>query len=457
VNALAVFNSELYVGGNFVALGDGSTSANHIAAWDGSSWSNLTSGSSNGVGNNVNALAVYGSNLLVGGGFTMLGDGTTKTNYVTGWSSASSNFIDPLRSSSQFPTGLSGKVSALAEYNGKVYAGGSFLYPGDGSTSTKNIAAWEGNGVFSSLPCGSSNGVGANVFALTVFNSKLYVGGFFSTLGNGTSAKGIAAWDGTAWSTIPIGSSNGVAGSLNAFAVFNSKLYVGGVFTKLGDGSTSAKYIAAWDGSSWSNLTSGSSNGLDSNVNALAVFNSKLYVGGNFINLGNGTSAKGIAAWDGTNWSTLPIGSSNGVGNVVYALAVFNSKLYVGGNFLTLGDVSTSAKGIAAWDGTDWSTLHIGSSNGVGSTVYALAVFNSKLYVGGNFVALGDGSTTANRIAAWNGTAWSTISLSMNKNGLMGTSVGAFVAVGSRLYMGGEFVGFADRSSSALNFAALGF
>jgi trimeric autotransporter adhesin len=453
VDALADFGGKLYVGGTFTTLGDG-TSTNCIAAWDGSAWSNLTIGASNGVVGGVAALSVIGGKLYVGGSFTTLGDGTPANRIVT-WSSTSS-FDDVFRSSLLPAAGFSSNVASVAMFDGKVYVGGTFAFTSDGTTSANRIAAWDGS-VWSNLTIGASNGVGSAVRTLAVFGSKLYVGGLFTTLGDGTtSAKYIAAWDGSAWSILPIGSSNGIGGQVVALAVFGGKLYVGGFFTTLGDG-TSAKYIAAWDGSAWSTLPIGSSNGVGGTVSALAVFGGKLYVGGQFTALGDGTtSANRIAAWDGSSWSALPIGSSNGVVALVNALSVFGGKLYVGGTFTTLGDGTTSANRIAAWDGSAWSALPIDSSNGVGSgTVSALSVFSGKLYVGGVFTTLGDGTTSANRIAAWDGSTWSALSVG-GSNGLSGP-VSAMAANGSSyLYIGGGFTGFGDNSGPAGNFVRYG-
>jgi trimeric autotransporter adhesin len=291
--------------------------------------------------------------------------------------------------------------------------------------------------------------------ALAVFNSKLYVGGNFNTLGDGTtSAKYIAAWDGSAWSVLPSGSSNGVDCGVNALAVFNSKLYVGGSFTLLATGRPLPRVSRRGTGARGRSSPAAAATGLVAGVYALAVFNSKLYVGGDFTTLGDGTtSAKRIAAWDGSAWSVLPSGSSNGLSSAVYALAVFNSKLYAGGGFTTLGDGSTSAKNIVSWDGSAWRTLASGTSNGVGfpwDRVYALAALSSReLYVGGSFTTLGDGTTSAKRIAAWNGTVWSTLP-SAGSNGVGGTYtyVNALAVVNaSDVFVGGNFPALGDEST----------
>ena len=59
---------------------------------------------------------------------------------------------------------------------------------------------------------------------------------------------------------------------------------------------------------------------------------------------------------------------------------------------------------IARWDGSAWSAL----GSGMNSTVKALAFDNSgNLYAGGYFTTAG--GETVNRIAKWDGSAWSAL------------------------------------------------
>ena len=226
-------------------------------------------------------------------------------------------------------------------------------------------------------------------------------------LGDGTTAANyVTAWSPASSTFVdafrsPSQPSAGILSAIGAMALFAGKVYVGGDFIFTGDGTVSAKRIAAWDGSAWSVPTGGGIYGLGGTVLALAVFNSKLYVGGNFPTLGNGSSAKYIAAWDESAWSTLPVGgNNNGVGAQVSALAVFRSKLYIGGGFTALGD-SSSAKYIVAWNGSTWSTISSGSSNGMSGDVYALAANgSSSLYMGGLFASLGNNIAPAGYFAA---------------------------------------------------------
>src|SRR5262245_14642239 len=75
-----------------------------------------------------------------------------------------------------------------------------------------------------------STGLDNNVFAMTVYNGKLIVGGRFHFSG-ATALNRIAQWNGTSWQ--PLGS--GLAGSeVRALTTFNGNLIIGGTFTAAG-------------------------------------------------------------------------------------------------------------------------------------------------------------------------------------------------------------------------------
>jgi hypothetical protein len=158
------------------------------------------------------------------------------------------------------------------------------------------------------------------VTVLAVSGGDLYAGGQF-TMAGGTAANRIAKWNGSSWTALGSGITNG---GVNALVVSGGELYAGGWFTKAGGGA--ANFITKWDGNSWVALGSG----VSAAVTALAVSGRDIYAGGFFNTAGN-VWALGIAKWDGNNWTSLgTIGS-------VLTLAVSGCDLYAGGDFTTAG------------------------------------------------------------------------------------------------------------------------
>ena len=122
-----------------------------------------------------------------------------------------------------------------------------------------------------------------------------------------------------------------------------------------------------------------------------------------------GVAANHIAKWNGSAWSALGSGMGGDRCQLVYALAVDGAgNLYAGGYFTTAGGVA--ANHIAKWNGSAWSALGSGMSDGA---VAALAVDGAgNLYAGGYFTTAG--GVAANRIAKWNGSAWSALGSGMD-------------------------------------------
>jgi hypothetical protein len=406
VSALAVSGSDLYVGGQFTTAGG--NSANYITKWDGSAWSSLGSG----LNNDVYALAVSGSSLYVGGKFTIAGGNSA--NYIAKWEGSAWSSLG---------SGLSGDwdytdVSALAVSGSDLYVGGHFFVAG--GSEANGIAKWNGS-AWSALGSGLSY---TNGLSLAVSGSDLYVGGWFPSAG-GTAALNIAKWNGSAWSAL----GSGLNDRVNALAVSGSDLYVGGSFTTaIGN---PANYITKWDGSAWSSLGSGLSSDWEyTDVSALAVSGSDLYVGGNFTSTG-GNAANHIAKWNGTAWTAL--GSGIDLYGRVSALAVSGNDLYVGGSFATAG--GNPVNNIAKWDGSAWSALGSGlEGGGLYGGVSALAVSGRDLYVGGSFATAG--GNAAKNIAKWDGSTWSALGGGL---GGLNDKVSALAVSGNDLYVGGHF------------------
>jgi N-acetylneuraminic acid mutarotase len=432
VNTLAVIGSDLYVGGAFGATGDWTTLTNlgNIARYDPSTstWHALDN---QGLDSTVRTLLAAGSNLYVGGQFTQTGDGAlTGLGRAARYDTAAGDWH------ALSDGGLDHNVYALALAVGSdLYVGGAFAQAGDGTVSNLghvaryDISPWHG------LPNrGLNNGVGA----LAAVGSDLYVGGSFVQTGDGTvpELNRIARYDTAAgtWHALP---NSGLSNSVHALAVVGGDLYVGGMFTQTSDGSLKnlggiARYDTA--AGTWHALNN---QGLSSWVWALAVVGSDLYVGGEFVQTGDGVllNLGYIARYD-TNagtWHALDWGLNSWVN----ALAVLGSDLYVGGHFVQTGDEALTNLGRIARYDTNAGTWHALPSRGLNNDVSALAVVGDNLYVGGGFTQTGDGTVPGlNRIARYNAAAdtWHALS----DSGLNGW-VNALAVAGGNLYVGGSF------------------
>src|SRR5262245_3793789 len=162
-------SGNLYIGGNFTVVGD--VIANHIAKWDGSSWSALGSGLGGlGEDSRVYALAVSGRDVYVVGQFTTAGG--SAANNIAKWNGSSWSALG---------SGIDGLVYALAVSGSDVYAGGFFATAG--GSAAKNIAKWNGSS-WSALGSGIDSLGLPVVFALAVLGGDLYAGGTFTTAGD---------------------------------------------------------------------------------------------------------------------------------------------------------------------------------------------------------------------------------------------------------------------------------
>ena len=443
VLSLAVSGSNLFVGGAFVqvcgneACNSGSFTVNRIAQWNGAAWSAL----GGGLDNDVLVLAASGSSLYAGGFFTRACDdtvcnsGSLAADHFAQWNGTTWSTLG---------NGVNRFVNALAVSGTSLYVGGDFFSAG--GLAVNHIAQWNGR-TWSAL----GGGVNGTVQALVLIGGSLIVGGGFSQVcGNVACNSGnltvnnIAQWNGATWSAL----GNGVDNPVNALAVSENNLFAGGAFfTVCGNnacnsGNLIVNNVAQWNGSTWSALD----NGVKGSVLALAVSGSDLYVGGIFVQVcGNAACTSGnltanhVALFSSGAWSTLGDGV-NGFG--VRALATSGGSLYVGGFFsevcgnVACNSVNLTVNNIAEWNGTSWSTL----GNGVDSFgVYTLSVSGGDLYVGGEFsqacgnASCNSGNVAVSRIAQWSGSAWSALGSGLN-------NVPFALAVSERdLYVAGNF------------------
>lgn len=388
VVALAVDQSnQIYVGGNVsnVAAID---AADYVALWDGARWQALPHVAGGVLTAPVRTITLADDKVYVAsGGINFAEPGAAP--FAAMWDSTRQAWSD-LDPQGAFQHGL--QINVLRHDGTRLYAGGWFTDAA--GPAADYIAVWDGAQWAALGDNGRGDGALTNmVTALFITeDGNLYVAGFFQDAAGIPEADNVAVWNGADWQALG-SSDSAVRGTVWAMTVIDGALYIGGSFTSASDPTIS--FIAMWDGSRWAPLDDGRGSTLNGEVTAMVVSGDKLYVGGAFTDVAGIAEADYVAVWNVTTrqWSAL---GSNGRGDGamadrVNALAVDSKgNLYVGGFFTDVAGMP-AADNIAVWNGAQWSAL---GDNGRGESalngeVFALAVMGSDLYIGGNFTNAG--------------------------------------------------------------------
>jgi len=356
--------------------------------------------------NDVLVTLVSGNYIYVGGGFSTYTDinsvttqinGLAKIDLLTGLLDATFHTITGIGA------GVSGNVYALALSGTDLYVGGLFsiyqnLYYRGGIAKIDAVTAVLDATFVPSQP----DGFDATVRALIVSGNDLYVGGDFfgyNSVPTGRLAKlnaTTAALDFT-FDTIT-GSFNGPVYTL---ALDGSGLYVGGNFTSyksvISRGVIKLNVITAARNLTF-NANLLSSFGGGDVVYALALSGNALYIGGKFYSY-NGISRQNVAKIDATTAALdLTFDSSSGF-NVpngyyppVFDLVLSGNALYVAGNFTSYNSIPRQR--VAKLDATS-AVLDptFDSASGAdavifgGAKIFTMALSGSSLYIGGDFTA----------------------------------------------------------------------
>jgi hypothetical protein len=425
----------LYAGGDFTTAGGGP--ARHIASWDGTSWSEVGSGTNA----SVRALELDESNVLyVGGQFNEAGG--VAVNRLARWDGAAWSNVGG---------GVNGRVQALASFgtvddSGGLYVGGDFDNAGVPDTEFENnIALWTGT-TWAGLPRDADRSLGipgrgaqvsdivissdGNLYIAASRSVSEYDGSITQILDRGAVSvsvdendvlfagfdRGVSVWDGTAWTLL-----DGEIGLVRSLALdADGNLLAGGNINSAE--LFPAQFISRWNGSEWLAL----GDGVNAPVQAIEVGPSgTLYIGGRILG--------GVGFWDGSRWQTVGEGLENSEVRAMDSDSQGN--LYAGGTFTSVTDPTIND--VAVWNGTDWSGLGSGVNGGVRDLVVDAA---GKVFVTGQFLSAG--STPVNGVAMWDGTSWQALGTGIDGccgGGGFGTAlaVQGDVGNGGVLYLGG--------------------
>ncbi len=407
-------NGLLYIGGNFVQAG--TNTVNHIAAWNGTTWSSLAGGVSDNfsIVPGVSGLLVSGVDLLACGNFILAG-----TNLVTGlarWDGAqwfpvvlpgrhpisritaqgSRTVVAGRLQSLMVPSGRTG----LIQYDGAEwsilggglvgslqtidYAGSRWQASGrfgisDGSGTRPMVAQWSGKG-WTNL----GNGLPVQQFSSQYIREFLTRDGLSYAAGD--YGGGVTVLSNNTWSDL----GGSLPGTGQALAFHRGELFAG-----------HSAGISRWTGGGWTNV----GEGLNGGVSALLVLGDELYAGGTFTN-SRATPVSNVARWDGTNWAALGLG----VNGPVRVLGARQNELYVAGQFTEAGGVGASS--VARWSNGIWSPLGAGLTGGASSVAGLAVLSDGRVFAAGNFTQ--SGVTGVNRVASWDGTNWGPLGSGLN-------------------------------------------
>ncbi len=474
VRSIALDGTVLYVGGAYSTAG-GAARANlaaiDVASGAATSWNPAPN-------SQVNVVSPHGGVVYAGGFFTQIGGQprnrvaalSPATGSATGWNPDANNTI-----------------RAMAFRDTVIYLGGDFATVGGQPRGRFAIVGAVGGAPTAWAPSFTHTDFHFEPFvsAITVSDSRLYVGGFFNRV-DGVTRVGAADFDA---GTGALGAWNpGVNTGMTQILASGPKLYLAGnlnylVGSEARNGPAAVDVatgvIPAWDPKPsnycWTlaesggriamgggfqsvnfktrynlaaiNLDTGQPTdwnpGTNDVVYALAAGDSVIFAGGQFSEIG-GQTRYNLAALDpvtGVPTAWDPAVNGNGGGAYLLALATSGPTVYVGGIFTSIGGQNRNF--IAALNGAGSATPWDPSPDG---PVWSLAATPTAVYAGGEFTQIG--SATRNHLAAISpatgaATAWNP--------SVTGSNVNAIVPHGNVVYVGGSFtqIGSSNRNGLA--------
>lgn len=435
VNAIAVRGDRVFVGGGFREIGG--LPRLHLGCVDARTGAVLDWSADTHVGAWVYALAVHDSTVFVGGGFSSIG-GQPRSSLAA--VNAASGEVLPWRAD------VFGGAYALLVRGDTLYVGGDFF--GIAGVERHMLAALDLRTAqllpFEARASGiqRSSWPDPLVAALALMGDTLYVGGNFTQIG-GQARSSLAALNATtgdalAWTPPSFGPQyDGFPPPLLlTLAMSAGTVYVGGGFETVGG--ESRPFVAALNRetgapTAWNPKP-------DLSVYALAVKGDTVNVGGDFSLVGEWWHRAGLAAIDLTTGAVKPW-NPNPDGGVCTAVAVGGDRVFVSGDFSNIGGDPQPRSYFAALDTvngevTDWNP-------GANSLADMFLLAGDTLYAGGEFTQIGGKprnyvaaiDVQTGQVTAWNPNAsWPV--LTMARSGDVMYVGGLFTRIGGQVRQG---------------------
>lgn len=227
--------------------------------------------------------------------------------------------------------------------------------------------------------------------------TAIYVGGTFTDVNSGTTRNRAAAFDGsgvaTAWNPNLDGPAYAGKWLVAGTDGLAESIIMGGTFTKTGTGVVSPLEVTTTGAGSLTSWYQGGVAGGNNTVRAIEidVENEMVYFGGDFTTVfvpGATTRNKAAAiSYAGTLSSFNPNVSTTTVSHSVWALALNENYVYMGGLFTTVG--GTARVNIAKVTKASGALEPFYPPLTGGLLNQALAVFDRTVYVGGDYTGVG--------------------------------------------------------------------
>ena len=378
ISTLAVLpNGDLVAAGGFTQICG--TPANRIARWNGSTWQPL-GGGIGGTSAAVRSLVVLPDGNLLAAGDAMLIGGRSESFAIfngTSW------------------TALPGGSGGLRDVRAVLRLPNGDLLTGGSTTSTSgtvySVNRWSG-GVWSrvaTLTVSSSYRELAVTTISLLPTGEVFVGGAFTAI-DGVTYNGMALWSDQGWRQLERGLSKQPSRLLT---LPNGEIIISGVSgTLLPDSPTG---VVIGDGVTFNPLSPAAGPGLTplSVHRVVQLPNGDLAAGGEFFDPDSPSNRWPLARFDGARWWKIPYPPTNWVTSMI---ALPNGHLVVASLY------GYSTYSTVGWDGTQWYSLGT-DVNGQVSAMAALP--NGDLIVGGLFTLAG--GVSARNLARWDGTRWS--------------------------------------------------
>jgi len=371
VRAIQSYGGQVVVGSDGRYFG--TTLAERVAGWNGSTWQALGSG----VPIQINSLVLYGAQLIAAGAVSSNSTpGVGEKPAIFSWNGSTWTTIG----------NANGAINSMVVIGTDLYVGGLFVSVN--GVPAARVARWDG-ATWSAV--GTGFGTGSTVRALVNHGGTLVAGGTIN------SFQGVAQWNGATWSTVGAGLQNGAsAGVVNSLASNGTTLFAGGTFTL--SGGSPVNRVAAYNGATWTGLA-----GSTVVSDAMTIYGGQPMAS---ILTGGVTSPQ---LWNGSAW--LPFNQPN-ISPLAYGFD--GATLYAGASPFLTGPAPVALDRFYKFNGASWAIQQqawaagMKGFNGLG---YCAQEWHGSLYVGGTMGHFGTGAAHLQSagIGKWDGANWSSI------------------------------------------------